>query len=78
MLLSRSKSYVNRIGTILGAWRSMPTPNARTLERAAKYRGGQDATTFGHKFTLLVNNETEDAGRAPKPTNLKDPRIYRP
>jgi hypothetical protein len=41
---------------LLGLWHSMPTPNPRTLERAAKYRGGVNSTNKRESFSIVIDD----------------------
>lgn len=41
---------------LLGLWHSMPTPNPRTLERAAKYRGGGNNTSVRQSFSIVIDD----------------------
>ena len=60
-VMKRSSSMVIRHKAMLGAWQSIPAPNARTLERSAKYRGGRGSTTtYGEIFSIHIDADDED------------------
>lgn len=45
---------------LLGSWHAMPTPNPRTLERAAKYRGGGNNTSMRQTFSIVIDEDLTD------------------
>jgi hypothetical protein len=55
-----------------GAWRKMPTPNQRTMERTAKYCGGGAlswSTTLRETFTVRIDDDASE-GRDSDSDNL--------
>lgn len=50
----------NSMDHLLGSWHAMPTPNPRTLERAAKYRGGGNNTSMRQTFSIVIDEDLTD------------------